>query len=222
MFCFVFYWMCYHIAFVLCFEFWPQVIWALRSPTRDRTFTPCIGTGKVLTTRPPGKSPYTFFFFRFHYLILSCPQLTPPLPHSQQMVSLASVWMPPISECSLPPCVKSSRKLSTELVICTACWSQSLAPARDNLRSRSVIWSHTEKTQSISPLLALSYSKASGHFSQHFPRFLAACSVIVCKFFPNPLAFCTLPLLSPGPANTSEDWPQARAGPPAPLLEHSR
>ena len=86
------------------------------------------------------------------------------------MVSLASVWMPPISECSLPPCVKSSRKLSTELVICTACWSQSLAPARDNLRSRSVIWSHTEKTQSISLLLvALQLFEGLIPYSQHFP-----------------------------------------------------
>ena len=70
--------------------------------------------------------------------------------------------------------MKSSRKLSTELVVCTACWSQSRAPGRDNLRPRSVIWRHTEKTQSISPLLVAlrlfeGLFQGLFHFSQHFP-----------------------------------------------------
>ena len=36
--------------------FWPQGMWDLRSPTRDRTPPPAL-EGKVLTAGPPGKSP---------------------------------------------------------------------------------------------------------------------------------------------------------------------
>ena len=38
-----FYWICYHIASVLCFGFfWPWAMWGLSSSIRDRTYTPCI------------------------------------------------------------------------------------------------------------------------------------------------------------------------------------
>ena len=38
--------------------FWPQGMWDLSSPTRDRTA--CIGS-EVFTTGPPGKSPNKIF-----------------------------------------------------------------------------------------------------------------------------------------------------------------
>ena len=35
--------MCYNIASVLCFGFWPRGMWDLSSLTRDGTHTPCLG-----------------------------------------------------------------------------------------------------------------------------------------------------------------------------------
>ena len=40
--------------------FWPQCMWDLSFPTRDRTHT-CALEGKVLTTAPPGKFPFIMF-----------------------------------------------------------------------------------------------------------------------------------------------------------------
>ena len=37
------YWICYNIASVLCFVFLPQGMWDLSPPTRDWTWTPCLG-----------------------------------------------------------------------------------------------------------------------------------------------------------------------------------
>ena len=42
--------------YVVCFGFWPQGIWDLISPARDRTRTPPALEGEVLTTGLPGKS----------------------------------------------------------------------------------------------------------------------------------------------------------------------
>ena len=50
------YWICNNTASVLCFVFWPRSMWDLSSPTRDWTFTPCIGRSQLTNfLGPPGK-----------------------------------------------------------------------------------------------------------------------------------------------------------------------
>ena len=54
--------------------FWPNSIWDLSSPTRDRTHSPCIGKHRVLTPGPPGKSQAkNFKYWACHFLSLSFP-----------------------------------------------------------------------------------------------------------------------------------------------------
>ena len=63
------YWVCYNIASVLCFGFWPQGRWDLSSPTRDQTCNPCIGrlnlnhwTAREVPNQPPLLDDLDFIF----------------------------------------------------------------------------------------------------------------------------------------------------------------
>ena len=47
-------------------------MWDLTSLTRDQTYMPCTGNGKVLTTEPPGSS-YTLNFIHFHFNLTGHP-----------------------------------------------------------------------------------------------------------------------------------------------------
>ena len=52
-----YYWICYSIASILCFGFWPGGMWDFSCLTRDQTHTLAL-VGKVLSTGWPGKSVY--------------------------------------------------------------------------------------------------------------------------------------------------------------------
>ena len=82
-------WICYNIAFVLCFCFLASRHVRLRSLTRDWTHIPAL-EGKVLTTGPPGKSHvctcFNYMILKFSVQICTSLTSTSYLSRSQMLV----------------------------------------------------------------------------------------------------------------------------------------
>ena len=65
-------WIFCNITSVLCFGFWPQGMWDIRSLTRDWTCTPCIGR-QSLNHWTSRKVPVWFWFCKNSYIPWICP-----------------------------------------------------------------------------------------------------------------------------------------------------